>query len=81
MLYLENYQWELRQFNIGVSYVNVSKCDTEKLQISYTKLILWPIKIFKLLSSENPLFLGKNSYCIEKLLILAKKSPCHILGN
>ena len=28
-----------------------------------------------------PLFLGKKTYSIENLLILAKISLCHILGN
>ena len=47
----------------------------------YIQFILWPIKMFTLLRFENPLFLGKNTHSIENLLILAKISLCHILGN
>ena len=37
--------------------------------------------MFTLLSVENPLFFGKKTYSMENLLILAKISLCHILGN
>ena len=37
--------------------------------------------MFTLLSVENLLFFGKKTYSMENLLILAKISLCHILGN
>ena len=37
--------------------------------------------MFTLLSVENPLLFGKQTYSMENLLILAKISLCHILGN
>ena len=37
--------------------------------------------MFTLLSVENPLFFGKQTYSMENLLILAKISLRHILGN
>ena len=43
--------------------------------------MLWPIKMFTLLRIENPLFFAKKAYSIENLLMLAKISLCHILGN
>ena len=72
MLYLENYQWELHHFKICVSYVNVSKYDSEKFQAFYIQFILWPTKMFTLLRVENSLFFGKNTYSMENLLMLAK---------
>ena len=37
--------------------------------------------MFTLLSIENPLFFGKQTYSMENLLIVDKISLCLILGN
>ena len=58
-------------------YQNMTQGNFKILYIT----ILWPIKMFTLLSVENPLFFGKKTYSMENLLILAKISLCHILGN
>ena len=78
MLYLENYKWELYHFKICVSYVKVSKYDKGKF---YIEFILCPIKMFTLLRIKNLLFSGKKTNSMENLLMLAKISLCHILGN